>query len=218
MRIARLLAYRRSFFAIGFLVFLVFGSFCLLVQNLWPMVTALLALTGLSVAGHDQANKIQNEAAGFTERAEQPAGVNDPFGRCPHCKTLDSHNILRIEGTQTTRGCINCGREWTIDHADPSGPKRVRQPGELAAKLRNCPGCWGAAMASEGKPEGVECTVCHTRWACKPGHKPPRVMAGDDAAAALAACAGCRVAAEKARARPRHWVECQTCSRPVRFG
>lgn len=218
MRIPRLLAYRRSFFAIGFLVFLVFGSMCLLVQNLWPILTALLTVWGLSVAGHQKADEIKQEAEGLAARAEQPASINDPFGRCPHCKTLGSHNILRIEGTATTRTCVNCGKEWTIDHANPGRPKRVRQPGELAAKLRNCPGCWGAALASEGKPDGVACTVCGTRWKCKPGFTPPRVLAGDEAAAALAACSGCRDAARKAQTRPNHWVECQTCAKPVRFG
>lgn len=216
MRIPRLLAYRRSFFAIGFLVFLVFGSMCLLVQNLWPILTALLTVGGLSVAGHQKADEIQEDADGLAGRAEQPAAVNDPFGRCPHCKTLGSHNILRIEGTQTTRTCINCGREWVIDHANPVRPKRVRQSGELAAKLRNCTGCWGAALASS-VTTAVKCTVCGTTWKCKPGYVPPRVLSGDEAAAAFAACPGCRVAAEKAKIRPGRWVECQTCARPVRY-
>lgn len=221
MRIARLLAYRRSFFAIGFLVVLTFGSLCLLIENLWPIVVAVGALAGLSRVGYQKADEIDDELDGLSARAEQPAGINDPFGRCPHCKVLGSHNILRIDVTsdraQTTRTCVNCGKEWTLDHTNPSRPKRVTQPGDLAAKLRNCPGCWGAALASEGT-NGVACTVCGTTWKCKPGHTPPRVLAGEAAAAALNACAGCRAAAEKAKTRPHRWIECEACGKPVRFG
>jgi hypothetical protein len=215
MRITRLLACRRSFFAIGALVFLAFGSLCLLIQNLWPMVAAVAAIAGLSVAGHQKAEEIQEDAEGLTARAEQPASINDPFGRCPHCKVLGSHNILRIEGTATTRTCVNCGKEWTLDHSDPTNPRKVVPQADIPGRLHNCSGCWDAALASKGT-DGVACTVCGTTWKCKPGYTPPRVIAGEAAVAQMNACPGCRVAATKAKAQPDQWLECQTCGTPVR--
>jgi hypothetical protein len=149
--------------------------------------------------------------------AVQPNGVNDQFCTCPRCSHLASHVILRIEGTATTRKCVNCAGEWILDHTDPSRPVRALSTERLREKLRRCLGCWDAALASEGKPDGVPCTRCGTTWKCKPGFVPPKILFGQDAADQLRACAGCVVAAAKAKARPHHWVECQTCAKPMRY-
>lgn len=215
MRITRLLAYRRTFFATMALVYLSIGAVCVAVQQFIPLITATLAAVAGLLAHRHYAKKAEPEPPEPAYVA--PAGVDDRFCSCPHCAHLASHYILRIEASATTRKCVNCGKEWTLDHSEPTNPRKVVAQGDMAKKLQTCPGCWDAALASEGT-DGVTCKVCGTTWKCKPGFVPPRLLTGEDAAAQLAACPGCRAATETAKARPGEWIECQTCDKPVRYG
>ena len=57
----------------------------------------------------------------------EPRTIEDQFGTCPNCATIDYHIISKIDGTSATRNCAHCLKDWTINHADPT-PPTVHQP------------------------------------------------------------------------------------------